>query len=172
LGLWRLPTHCASPCGAIDLSLVQLVPLKTVLTYSNPNEADVDKSMLESEGIVVHLANRDSQLGAWNGPFMIQLQVNDEDVEKATGLIRSKSPARFGSEAAVKKAGDAFARGARRYIWSVVASMVFLFILEAIFNPNHVEIGKLVGMNLALGVILSVPVWLVYEGIRRIAKRD
>ncbi len=145
--------------------------MKTVLSYDNASEADVDKSLLESEGIVVYLLNRDSPLNAWGGPFMIQLQVDDQNLEEAAGLIRSKSPSRFGNEVRAKEASDAFVRGARRYLWCGLSSIVSLFIVETVWNPNHVEIGKLVGLNLILGLILSVPIWLIYECIRKLSKR-
>jgi Putative prokaryotic signal transducing protein len=145
--------------------------MKTVLTYGNPSEAEVDKSMLESEGIVVHLLNRDSPLSAWGGPFMIQLQVEDQDLERATDLIKAKSPDRFGNELKAKAAGDAFVRGVRRFLWSGAVSITGLFVLEAVRNPNHIEIGRMVGVNLVLGLIIGIPVWLVYETIRKITKR-
>jgi hypothetical protein len=145
--------------------------MKTVLTYGNASEAEVDKSMLESEGMVVYLLNRNSPWNSWGGPFAIQLRVDDENVKRAADLIRAACPSRFGNQARANEAGDAFLRGARRFLWSVVSSIAGLFVIEVIWNPNHVDIGRMVAVNLVLGVIVGFPIWLIYEGIRKIANR-
>ena len=77
--------------------------MKTVLGYDNPIDADLDKSVLESEGIHVNLLNRESPLNAWGGPFVVQLQVEDQHLERAADLIHSRSPRRFGDVARVRE---------------------------------------------------------------------
>jgi hypothetical protein len=144
--------------------------LKTILTYKQAIEAEVDKSMLESEGIAANLLNRDSTLDGLGGPFLIQLQVDDQNVERAVGLIRSRSPGRFGNETNIQNAENAIARGARRYLWFGLSSIAFLFLLETVWNPNHVEFGWLTGANIVLGIFFSIPIWLLYEWLRKLTK--
>jgi hypothetical protein len=128
--------------------------------------------MLESEGIAVHLLNRESPFVVAGGsPFMIQLQVDDQNVDRAAELIRSRFPSRFGNEITAKQAGDAFGRGARHYLWSGISSIIILFALEAAYNPNHVQISGMFGVNIVLGLVLAVPIWLIYEGFRKFTKR-
>src|SRR6185503_15736665 len=87
-------------------SVTQLVPitllakmsyLKSILTYHIPSEADVDKSMLESHGITVNLLNANVARAEFGAPFHIRLQVPDEQVEEAVGILRELRPERFGS---------------------------------------------------------------------------
>ncbi len=148
-----------------------MLNLKTVLTYRKPIEAEIDKSMLESEGIVVNLLNRDSALDGLGGPFLIQLQVDDQNVERAAELIKSRSPGRIGNEANIRSAENAIARGARRYLWFGFSSIALLFLLEAVWNPNHIEVGRLTGLNIVLGIFISIPIWLLYELFRKLIRR-
>jgi hypothetical protein len=148
-----------------------LADFRTVLTYTQGIEAEVDKSMLESEGIAVNLLNRDSTLDGLGGPFLIQLQVEQENLERASGLIRSRRPERFGNEANIKDAEAAVARGFRRYLWFGISSIASLFAMELIWNPTHAAFGKLTGANVVLGIFISIPAWLLYECFRKLARR-
>ena len=62
----------------------------TIKTYSNPEEANIDKGHLESNGIKCFLKN-ESFLNARpilnNAVGGIQLQVNEENAEKASKLL-------------------------------------------------------------------------------------
>lgn len=144
---------------------------KTVLTYTQAIDAEVDRSMLESEGIVVNLLNRDSGLGGLGGPFLIQLQVDAGNLDRATGLIRSRRPERFGNTENIKGAEAAIYRGTRRYLWFGLSSIVFLFVVELVWKPNHIEFGKLAGENIVIGILMSVPLWLLYEFFRKLFRR-
>ena len=71
--------------------------LKTVLTYNQPSEAEVDKAFLESHGLTVCLLNANTSRNELGAPFYIQLQVADEEYERARRLIQEANPQRFGS---------------------------------------------------------------------------
>ncbi len=127
--------------------------------------------MLESEGIAVNLLNRDSTLDGLGGPFVVQLQVGQGDFERASGLIRSRRPERFGDEAHVREAEAAVARGFRRYLWFGIGSIALLFLAELIWNPTHAAFGKLTGANIVLGLFVSIPAWLLYECFRKVTRK-
>jgi hypothetical protein len=75
--------------------------LKTILTYHQPSEAEVDKAFLESHGFQVCLLNANTSRNELGAPFYIQLQVVEEHHEQATALLREANPSRFGSASRV-----------------------------------------------------------------------
>jgi hypothetical protein len=75
--------------------------LKTILTYHQPSEAEVDKAFLESHGFHVCLLNGNTARNELGAPFFIQLQVLEEEHASATAVLREANPARFGSPARV-----------------------------------------------------------------------
>ena len=145
---------------------------KTVLTYSLPIDAEVDKSMLESEGIVANLLNRESSLSGLGGPFLIQLQVGGEDFRRASELIRAKHPERFGQNENIRGAEAALARGVRRLLWFVLSSIALLFLVELFWaRPGTTFDPKIIGANVVLGILAAIIIWPVYEYVRKFTKR-
>ena len=71
--------------------------LRTVVTYHQPSEAEVDKAFLESHGIDVCLLNGNTSRNELGTPFYIQLQVSYEQHAQAVALLREVNPQRFGS---------------------------------------------------------------------------
>lgn len=144
----------------------------TVLTYSQPIDAEVDKSMLQSEGIAANLLNRDSSLNGLGGPFFVQLQVASEDVANATALIKSKRPELFGRNENIVDAEAAFARGVRRYLWFGFSSICVTFLLLLFLaGPMVLREPISFGAAIVVGLFLSIPAWLLYELLRKLAKR-
>jgi len=145
---------------------------RTVLTYSQPIDAEVDKSMLRSEGIVANLLNRDSSLNGIGGPFSVQLQVDKEDFTRASDLIRSKRPERFGRNENIVDAEAAIWRSTRRYLWFGVSSICLIYSL-ILFSRGSIILAdpKAVGAAIVLGSFVSIPIWLLYEFCRKITKR-
>ena len=141
--------------------------LKTVLTYPKRIDAEIDASMLEAEGIRVNLLNHDSALTELGGAFQIQLQVPEGDYERTIALIRSKRPDRFGSNEGVRKAEAAVGRGFRRFVISIAATfLVLFFVFQRI--PS---VADRILVALFFGFALGIPFWLIYELLRKIAKR-
>ena len=148
-----------------------MADFKTVLTYSQPIDAEVDKSMLESEGIVANLLNRESALSGIGGPFLIQLQVGVEDVQRASDLIRAKHPERFGQNENIRAAETALARGVRRFLWFVLSSIALFFVIELLWaRPGSIS-ARVVGANIVLGIFASIIIWPLYEYVRKFTKR-
>lgn len=77
--------------------------LKTILTYSRPSEAEVDKAFLESHGIAVCLLNANTSRNELGAPFFVRLQVMEGDVRRACRLIGEVNPSRFGSSERVSE---------------------------------------------------------------------
>jgi hypothetical protein len=149
-----------------------MTDFKTVLTYSQPIDAEVDKSMLESEGITANLLNRESSLSGLGGPFLVQLQVGGEDFQRASELIRARHPERFGQNENIRGAEAALARGARRFLWFVLSSIALLFLVELFWAPPGAAIGaKIIGANIVLGILASIIIWPLYEYARKLTKR-
>jgi hypothetical protein len=149
-----------------------MADFKTVLTYSRPIDAEIDRSMLESEGIVANLLNRDSSLSGLGGPFLIQLQVSDENLQRASELIRAKHPERFGQGEGIRGAEAALAGGARRFLWFVLSSIALLLLVELFWAPAGAPIdAKLVGADVVLGIFVSIIIWPLYEYARKLTRR-
>ena len=70
---------------------------RTVLTYPNRIDAEIDRSMLAAEGMEVSLLHHDSPLTEVRGAFQIQLQVAEVDFARAVALLVALRPDRFGS---------------------------------------------------------------------------
>ncbi len=91
--------------------------LETLLTYSVPSEAEVDRAFLESEGIPVCLLNANTSRNELGAPFFVRLQVNQEDFPRAYQLIREHNPSRFGSSAKVAELDRQLKRALLRVAW-------------------------------------------------------
>jgi len=140
---------------------------KTVLTYPKRIDAEIDRSMLEGEGITVNLLNHDSSMTELGSAFQIQLQVQPEDHERAVALIRSKHPERFGSIDRARKEEAAIGRGFRRFLVTIAATSLILFF----FVPWIPSVDNRILVAFLSGFALGIPIWLIYELLRKIAKR-
>ncbi|HEY4299480.1 MAG TPA: DUF2007 domain-containing protein [Candidatus Didemnitutus sp.] len=102
--------------------------LRTVLTYHLPSEAEVDKTLLESEGIEVCLLNANTSRNELGAPFYIQLQVADGDFARADSLLREANPQRFGSPEKVAAIERHLRRALIRFavVGMVVGGLVYL----------------------------------------------
>ncbi len=106
--------------------------LKTIITYNVPAEAEVDKAFLEAHGITVCLLNANTSRNELGAPFYIQLQVADEEYDRAAALIRETNPSRFGSEARVAEIDRVFKRGAVFFfLGAIAAGTLYFFITPA-----------------------------------------
>ncbi len=144
-----------------------MASLKTVLIYPRRIDAEIDASMLEGEGIRVNLLNHESALTELGGAFQIQLQVPEADYDRTVAIIRSKRPDRFGSAEGIKEAEAAVGRGFRRFVIAIAATSLALFI---VFRPIP-SIGDRVLVTIVIGFALGIPVWLIYEFVRKIVGR-
>lgn len=90
--------------------------LQTLLTYSVPSEAEVDRAFLESNGINVCLLNANTSRNELGAPFFVRLQVNAEDLAEARRLIQEVNPGRFGSAARVAEIDRALKRAVLRFV--------------------------------------------------------
>lgn len=95
--------------------------LKTVVTYHQPSEAEIDKAFLESEGIAVCLLNANTSRNELGAPFYIQLQVAEADHARAVALLKETNPQRFGSAERVAALEKELMRGV---LWFAVPAMV------------------------------------------------
>ena len=142
--------------------------LKTVLTYSRQIEAELDQSVLQAEGIAVFLLNHDSPLTEYGGAFQVQLQVPEEDHLRATMLLKSANPERFGSRERVQKEAKAIAGIVRRFLVCFVAiSIVFMvFLAKSIFSEQFILV------SLFFGFISAIPVSIFNGYLRKKTKAD
>ena len=140
---------------------------KTVLAYPRRIDAEIDRSMLEGEGITVNLLNHDSSMTELGSAFQIQLQVAPEDHERAVALIRSRHPERFGSIDRARKEEAAIGRGFRRFVLTIAATSFVLFF----FVQWMPSVDNRILIALLCGVAFGIPIWLIYELIRKITKR-
>lgn len=106
--------------------------LKTILTYHQPSEAEVDKAYLESEGLNVCLLNANTSRNELGAPFYIQLQVAEEDVPRAVALLKAANPQRFGS---AERVAEIEKELIRLLLWFAVpavavAAITFLFLSD------------------------------------------
>lgn len=113
------------PCHKADWELqVTMAYLKTVLTYNIPSEAEVDKAFLESHDLIVCLLNANTSRNELGAPFYIQLQVADEEYERAVALLREANPARFGSPARVAELDRAIKRTVGLFLLGAVPAAI------------------------------------------------
>ncbi|MEO7415024.1 MAG: hypothetical protein ABIZ81_16915 [Opitutaceae bacterium] len=110
--------------------------LKTILTYHQPSEAEVDKAFLESHGFDVCLLNGNTSRNELGAPFYIQLQVVEEHHARATAILREANPARFGSPARVAELD----RQIKRTFFATLLGAVPFGALAFLFWPWAFEI--------------------------------
>jgi hypothetical protein len=114
--------------------------LRTVLSYQLPSEAELDKSFLESHGLMVYLMNnqttRNLDLGM---AFWIQLQVPEDEWERANQILREARPERFGSVERVNEIDrEIKPRAVSALIGGSVLGVLAYFVIPAIW-PNAVS---------------------------------
>jgi hypothetical protein len=68
--------------------------LKTVLTYTRPNEAEVAKVFLESRGVGTQLVREAAAAQTPQGQCSIQVQVNEDEFDLAWSALRERSGSR------------------------------------------------------------------------------
>lgn len=104
--------------------------LKTVITYNQPSEAEVDKAFLESYGLTVCLLNANTSRNELGAPFYIQLQVVDEEYQHAVELLREANPQRFGSTARVAEIERAIFTAIGRFLCAAIpVGMIVYFVV-------------------------------------------
>ncbi len=136
--------------------------LKSILTYHIPSEAEVDKSMLESHGIIVNLLNANVARAEIGSPFHIQLQVPDEQVEEAVMILKELRPERFGSAAVVKEIEAGILRAMGRFALMCLGCTVVLFC----FFIDEPSFGQRLVISLILGAF-SGGILFVLQGLLR-----
>src|SRR4051812_14872346 len=106
--------------------------LKTVLTYHQPSEAEVDKAFLESHGLNVCLLNGNTARNELGAPFFIQLQVAEEDHANAVAILREANPGRFGSVERVNEID----RGIKRSVGLFLVGAIIGAVGSYFLTPN------------------------------------
>jgi hypothetical protein len=101
--------------------------LKTVVTYHQPSEAEVDKAFLESHGISVCLLNANTSRNELGAPFYVQLQVVDEEYERAVQILSEANPQRFGSIERVADIDRMIKQGFLRFFVVAVPVALLMF---------------------------------------------
>lgn len=151
--------------GLIDP--VRMAYLVTIRTYDNQGAAALDQSLLEAEGIAVHLLNYDSALSDFGGQLKIRLQVPGEESGKATMLLEAAHPSRAGSAEVVSRES----RAINRVLFGFLGTVLVTWLLSALFL--HV-IGESPPMALrhgaGLSLLLSVPLYLLVRYLWRFTK--
>lgn len=145
--------------------------LKTVVTYHQPSEAEIDKAFLESHGINVCLLNGNTSRNELGAPFYIQLQVSDEQYEQAEALLRDANPQRFGSVERVAELDRAIKRAFVRFAVVAIPVGVALYFVIPRFDPasnDHIEHRAARRTDLRLAGALIGAVWAgVYAMTRK-----
>jgi hypothetical protein len=103
--------------------------LKTVLSYHQPSEAEVDKAFLESHGLTVCLLNGNTARNELGAPFFIQLQVMEEEHDQAVAILREANPGRFGSPARVAELDRAIKRGVFTFLAGAVPAAIAVYFM-------------------------------------------
>ncbi len=137
--------------------------LATILTYSVPSEAEVDKSLLEANGFTVNLLNAEVTRMQLGPGFNIQLQVPDDQVQEAVALIRSLRPERFGSAENVRKIEQGLRRSAGRGAFVCAAAIIGSFAVHRDVEPLSQRIGLALGQGLFVGALI----WLVWSFVKK-----
>ncbi len=99
--------------------------LRTVVTYHQPSEAEVDKAFLESHGLSVCLLNANTARNELGPAFYVQLQVPDEQYAQAVAILKEANPERFGSAERVAEIEKGIVRGV---LWFGIPAAVFALI--------------------------------------------
>jgi hypothetical protein len=116
--------------------------LKTVVTYSVPAEAEVDRAFLESEGLTVCLLNANTTRNEIGAAFFIQLQVNEDEYQKAVSLLREMNPSRFGSQTIVDEIDRSFRRNVGWFfLGAIPLGILFLCITPSPTHPVNLGIN-------------------------------
>lgn len=136
--------------------------LKTILTYHLPSEAEVDKSLLESHGIIVNLLNAHTTRNELGAPFHIRLQVPDDQVDEAVSIIRQFNPQRFGSVENVRQIERELIRTLLGAVVWVVAAIVLVYALSPLIGPEPRWVDALVS-----GSGLGIFAYAVFALLRR-----
>ena len=135
---------------------------KTILTYSNSSEAEVDKSMLESHGITVYLMNANVSRAEIGSPFHIQLQVPGEQVPEAIAILRELKPERFGSPEVVKEIEAGIFRGFIRFSLFVLVCTIILFV----FFIHESSISQRLVISIINGAMLGGLIFVFYAFLK------
>ncbi len=134
--------------------------LRTVVTYDQPAQAEVDKAFLEAEGITVNLLNYQTARNELGAPFYIQLQVPDQEHARAVELLKAVNPSRFGSEERVAALERGMKRTILRFLAGAGVGALMAFLPTAAME--HVESGM---ATLAIGAAALtggvVTVWIL-----------
>lgn len=134
--------------------------LKTILTYHMPSEAEVDKSLLESHGLMVNLLNANTTRNELGAPFFIQLQVPDAEADRAVALLKEFNPQRFGSVENVRKIEKELGNLVLQVgACMLVAGVVTYFVIP---NPDGRLTGALMG-----GVMFGIIGYLVLSFFKK-----
>jgi hypothetical protein len=149
--------------------------LQTLLTYSVPSEAEVDRAFLESHGINVCLLNANTSRNELGAPFFVRLQVNAEDLAEAHRLIAEVNPSRFGSPERAEAIDRMVKRAALRFVLialppAIVAAVAVYLLFSAPaqaqpvwVRPHFFVLPNLPAeMALSTGILVAVVVgiWL------------
>jgi len=149
--------------------------LQTLLTYSIPSEAEVDRAFLESHGINVCLLNANTSRNELGAPFFVRLQVNAEDLAEAHRLIAEVNPSRFGSAERAEEIDRMVKRAALRFVLvalplAIVAAVAVyrLFTAPAQGQPIRVRpqlfgspnLPAEMALSTGLAVAVIVGIWL------------
>ncbi len=114
--------------------------LKTVLTYRVPGEAEVDQSLLEANGITVHLMNDRSPPSDLVYPLPIELQVPAEQMEAAVAILRMYNPGRFGSVDRVRQLDRELRRAVGRFVLGgILPAVATWFLVNRLVRPGAVD---------------------------------
>ncbi len=142
--------------------------LQTLLTYSVPSEAEVDRAFLESNGINVCLLNANTSRNELGAPFFVRLQVNAEDLAEARRLITEVNPSRFGSAERVAEIDRALKRAVLSFVLvALPLALLAAFGTYLLVSPPadaqpinlrrfHVFPNLAVEAALAVGVLVAV----------------
>jgi len=131
--------------------------LKCVVSYQNRAEADIDKSLLESRGIIANVMN------AGLGSGFIELQVTDERYEEAVSILRAARPERFGSPAAVQKIEKGIRRQAVRLALLCLICSLVLFL----FIDRESPILERLWFSICLGTLSAFAITLIHRQFKK-----
>jgi hypothetical protein len=131
-------------------------------------DAEIDRSALQAACIEAVLLDRDSSISEFGIAFQLRLQVPESQYDQAVALITSTHPERFGSVEKVNAEAKAVARGFRRYLATLLVTVVVLstLVLVAGGPANALPVLLLVSPGLCL------PIWFLYEFLRKYRKKD
>ena len=135
--------------------------LRTVITYNQPSEAEVDKAFLESHGMAVCLLNANTSRNEWGAPFYIQLQVSEDEYPRAVALLKAANPQRFGSAARVAEIEQSIVRGLTWFsIPTIGFGIIGFFLADA---PSGYEMDMRMPTALSVGGLAGIIAVLVMK---------